>query len=303
MCCSAVESVTSSDGVSSGVDPPSGSSTLESEATDDTTGGLCCTAAPKSQLQSPRSQGGESLNFSDAYVATDNNNEPCLKDHKVNRETVAEISESHVKEEAVSCVSSTQPLPCQDSSVGLSLSPSDVNGQSVDMSVDAEQRSPGDSQLSNDAEIAELTENIERVPKPTNCDGNSTRETSAPCEDEIMFDENVNPFKTNTKVGFSPPPPGGDGVTLDNSRLPIDLDDPFKCSTKMANSPPPSPVNVPSESVEALVLSPVNNTPPLTEVISDVTDKSDIADNSDVTDKSDVTDRSSKEKTSCEIAK
>ena len=230
--------------------------------------------------------------MSDAYVATDNNNEPCLKDHKVNRETVVEISESRVKAEAVSCVSSTQPLQCQESSVGPSLPPSDGTGQLVEMSVDTEQCPAGDSQLSEDAEIVELTKNIE--PVLTNRDGDSTENTGAPCDEEIMFDENVNPFKTKTKVGFSPPPPGGDGVTqLDNSRLPIDRDDPFKCSTKMANSPPPSPVNVPSEGgehVEALVLSPVNNTSPLTEVIS-----------SDVADKS--SDKSSKEKTSSESAK
>ena len=213
-----------------------------------------------------------------------------MKDHEVNRETVAEITESRVIEEAVSCVNGTQPLQCQESSVGPSLSLSDGTGQSVNMSVDTEQCPAGDSQLSDDAEIVELTKNAEHL--LTNHDGDSTTKKNTG-EDEIMLDENVNPFKTNAKVGFSPPP-GGDAVTcLDNSRLPIDLDDPFKCSTKMANSPPPSPVNVPSEggeNVEPLILSPVNNTTPLTEVISgDVADKS--------------SDKGRNEKTSSESAK
>ena len=188
-------------------------SPVSGDSPDNATGGLCCSTSPKL-----KSQWSASDDRSDAYV-TANNNESCLKDRE--REPVTDTNHH-------------QPTSCRAvaSRAGdvLPPTPSSQTRQHVDMSSeDTVLRPSGDG---------EAMQKSAPVPVPECCDGDNT---AAPCcQDEVMFDENVNPFKTNAKVGFSPP--GGDGVSaLDNSRLPIDLDsidDPFKCSTQLASSPP-----------------------------------------------------------------
>ena len=190
-------------------------SPVSGDSTDNATGGLCCSTSPKL-----KSQWSASDDQSDAYV-TSNNNEPCLKDREC---------------EPATDITDHQPTSCGAvaSRAGkvLPSSPSIQKGQQVDMSSEDTVLRP-----SGDGEAMQKTA---PVPVPACCDGDFSSNTAAPCQDDVMFDENVNPFKTNSKVGFSPP--GGDGVSpLDNSRLPTDLDsidDPFKCSTQLASSPP-----------------------------------------------------------------